>query len=386
VAYLPILAAAVAAPAGANAATIMAYVRARLLQPRRSLSFTFNGQQLIPQPQTGLAGTVDAKNGPRPIDCIVVDLANQTFLLTYSIEAYYWENNGATIPVKNAPGRSILYNRWSETVDIDYKNYTTKRRSGKFIIRSDNIGGNLADQFRNQMCVLGVIPGFVRESSSYTVDPSGLGIAYTIVDKEYFKPPPTPAFRASGKYIEETGKGGVARFGSCNLHLEGDKVTSQSLLVKTAIAIVSSKLTLNGADIVKDGIKIGFGYMMLLSAKLEVDMYENIVDFYMRVQMPMARSRVKGINAYVGIITGTPYTEAGDGGNPFANTPDYLLRGTANILLQAAKYYDPSLGATALGASDAPKAVNALIPVGANVSNQLNAGVSVGRAGVTKEP
>ncbi len=76
-------------PVTDNAAAIMAAIRTRLMQHRRRLSFTFNGVELIPQPQQGVPGTVDAQNGPKPQSCQIVQLTNVTFLIVYHIIARY---------------------------------------------------------------------------------------------------------------------------------------------------------------------------------------------------------------------------------------------------------------------------------------------------------
>ena len=60
-----------------------------------------------------------------------------------------------------------------------------------------------------------------------------------------------------------------------------------------------------------------------------------------------------------------------------ATTPNYLIRGTSDLLIQAAKYYDPSFAATQLGASAQTAGNGAIF---ANSVN-LNKSVQPGQAG-----
>ena len=137
-----------------NPAQVMNYIRSKLLQPRKELSFTFNGTEMIPARIKGNKGTVDIKNGPKPQFCIINQFTDDTFLATYSIKATYWENYkysddyGVTV---NQAGNNVMYNRWSETVEIDECNYSTRTRSGKYIIRTDNVDGEVADEMREAL-------------------------------------------------------------------------------------------------------------------------------------------------------------------------------------------------------------------------------------------
>ena len=354
-----------------NPVDIMNVIRSSLLKPRRSLSITFNGVQLIPA-QTAGSGLVDVRNGPKPQSCIITQLTNTTFLVTYRIVAHYWENNnltGSSPAVSNQSGNNVLYNRWTETVDIDKQNYTRRTREGKFVIRSDNASGVIADQLRNQMAVVGVPQGFLRESASYTVSPDGLAIQYRIVDKEQFKMPPSPAFEPNGEYIETSTYKGVHRYAECRVALKGDKVTNQSDLIEKAVQVASSKLAIANSD------APGTTDIALLErAVVRVNMYDNEVECVMRAMLKPAGgssgSEMTGDGRKDGVwgfrydgMAITPFSE-----QPIA-PPNYLNRGTASLLLQAAAYWDPSLGGTQLD------------PVG----GQNTTGLPPGTAGVTQE-
>lgn len=327
--------------ASANAANIMQAVRTRLLQPRRELSVTFNGHELIPQPTAGQQGVVDARNGPMPQSCNIVQLNNETFLILYHIIAHYWECNevrgaGSGPLVQNTEGNNVLFNRWSEIVDIDNRNFSKRIREGKFAIRSDNKDGMIADMARRQMAVVGVPKGFLRESSTYIISPDGLTVAYRIVDREVFKLPPAPAFEASGEYIESASHRGAKRWGEVRVNLKGDLVTDQTLLIEKAIAVAVSKLTINGAMT----SQLAKGFTLLESASVMVKMYDNEVEVRMRVLMKpktdkTGKGRKRGVWGmdFAGMAF-TPFSEPGD-------MPPYLDRGTTPLLLQAAAYFDP---------------------------------------------
>ncbi len=348
-----------------NAADIMNVIRTRLLTHRKTLSVQFNGTELIPQPQGNNPGTVDAANGPKPQSCIITQLTNTTFLVTYHIIAHYWENTevdeASANGVVNNPGNNVLFNRWEETAEIDDCNYTRRIRNGRFKIRSDNVDGTIADNIRSKMAVVGVPEGFMRESSHYTISPDGLAIAYRVTDKEVFKMPPNPAFKADGEYIESTTMKGVQRWGQVRVKLQGDRATDQNELIKKSVIICSSKLSINGAS----QTDIAKGFSILDMASIQVGMYENYVECNMRARMkPRTKGRIDGV---AGInfksMTETPLS-------PFTQKrPAYRDFGTAGFLLQAAAYYDPNITTTVLS------------PTG-----QLSVGQEVGTAGRTLEP
>jgi len=375
-----------------NAADIMNAIRNRLLKPRKALSFTFNGVETIPK-LTGNRGTVDAQNGPTPISCTYTQLQATTFLMSYRIVAQYFDfpsvDPEGTPVVTQRIGSPILYNRWTESVDIDNCNYTTRRRDGEYGIRSDNASGQTADFFRSSMAQLGVPPGFLRQSSKYTVDPSGLAIKYSIIDKEQYKMPPVGAYEAHGQYIETTPtRCQPIRYGECRLRLKGGKVAnlagvagfagaagasalssavSQEKLIELAVTVVSSKLFARGGQLqVLNGSK-NSKFALIESATLTVDLYENIVEFHMKVMYQCQKNAISFINPITAFNTVTTFTPLSDG--VVQNPPSYPLRGTAGILLQAAAYYDPAL----IGTTVDPK------------TGQLSKGLVPGQAGTTAE-
>lgn len=332
-------------PVTDNAAAIMDVIRTRLSKPRKTLSVQFNGVELIPQ-KAGVVGTVDAMNGPKPRNCQILQLTNVTFLVVWNVVAHYWENNKTTptgTPITaNRAGAVVLYNRWTESVEIDNANYSTRTREGKFMIRSDNAQGLIADMMRTQMAVVSVPDGFLRVSSNYTQDPNGLAMTYRVVDREVFRTPPVPAFEARGRFSEQTASNGGKTYFTVQLMLRGDKSVDQGALLRTAIAVCFQKVRIETN--LNDRNFKGF---LLQSCNITQDMYDNIVDVSMQGMRNAPRNN-RRIDGVAGLVTdGFDFTPGSPAANP--NIPPYLDRGTAGLLLQAAAYYDPSITVT-LGA------------------------------------
>lgn len=423
--------------------TAVKLVQQKLMQQRQQLSVKFNGVEMIPERQQGVSGYVDAANGPKPskVEFIPVDGAtNTTFILLFSIEANYWVRQYANTddlianPNKNLPGNVVLYNRWTESVQIDEENRTVKKRTGKFLIRSDNSKGFIPDQVRTGMAVVGLPPGrFVRHRSEYTVTEDGLGLAYDITDREVFRLPPPPAFKADAEYAEQGTRGDGKRILSFRIKLWGDNDTDQVALIKTCAAIAFFKVQSRGANLYGRRGESG----IILGSTLRVGGYENWAEFRLialKAAIPNTTTAAGGfstttagriaagafeffrrIGAAAGVGGG-----GGGGGNigagagagaiggaiggadaadatagvmaPSQNAaflpdpgiqPNYLIRGTAGLLLQAARYYDPSLQNVQLGQGSE---LGGNGPVGFfNGVVQLSAGVMPGEAGKTPE-
>lgn len=343
-------------------ADIIRVLRVKLMQPRMKLSFKFNGRELIPAPlfltpnPGSLPGTVDSQNGPRPVTCNITQFNNETFLVSYHIVAHYWENPNPDqpLPVVNRIGvnnSSVLYNRWTETVEIDKTNLTKRVREGTYAIRSDNWQGLLADNFRDSFAVLGVPAGFTRESASYVQAPDGLSIKYIIIDKEVFRYPPFPAYEATGYYQEVVGKAGAVRTGEAVVKLKGAKVTPpsqggigggpQATIVEVAAAVCTNKLFIGGGfgDFVP-GVRLRRSFVGIIEyASITVDLYDNVVECRMKAQMTRTRQTLGGAGGID--LVGLTFTPGSDGAQ--AVQPTYQAYGTAGYVLRAAAYFDPSL-------------------------------------------
>ena len=322
---------------------IMNAIRVRLLTPRRLLSVKVKDTELIPS-QTmvnpTVPGAVDAKNGPLPQSCNIQQLTNTTFLITFRITAHYVETqrtqastNGQVVFDTSESTNAVISNRWTESVELDSSLYSKRTRNGKFVIRSDNVQGQIADELRSAMAVVGVPDGFVRVVSNYNQSPDGLSISYTIVDKEVYRLPPRPAFEASGSYTESATFKGPLRTAEMSLKLRGHKFVSQDRLVEAAVGIASAKLANLGTGVAINGVS---RVRLPESMTLTLGLFDNTVEVRLRALLkPFNQNRF-------GRVWGIDYrnlTEMpGDLGQP-----TYFDRGTASVLLQAAAYWDPTL-------------------------------------------
>lgn len=408
-----------------NPADIMGVLRRLLFTPRKPLQVTFNGVNLIPGP-AGVPGTVDAQNGPKPQTCDLIKLTDTTFILQYRVVAHYWEHgriSGNSPAVTNTPAGDVLTNRWKESIDIDEVGLSTRTREGKFVIRSDNASGLLADQIRTQMAVIGVPFGFLRDRSHYEVSEDGLTLSYRIVDREVFKSPPAPAFKAEGWFEESAPhQGGPIRYGTVHIKLYGPANSatgplvqaSQWQLVQTAIAVAMQKLRRGGAVEPK----------LITDASVRVGMYENWVEVHFKVQYNGGKPRLKlnidlpssGLRSIFGLLalwldpgkTTPAFGDPGSGADntktalnpgitqtPFTNPiyiPTYTTRGSAELLIQAAAYYDPNFSVSDMKLIPRLPGIGNRLPFDNPVINtlgapyQLGKGALPGTAGTTPEP
>lgn len=330
--------------ANADLPTFMKNLRAKLMTPRRQLSVTVAGTELIPDP-ISQSQIIDARNGPFPQSCQIIKLTNTTFLITFRIIAHYCEfvDNGDS-GSRQSSGSGVVSNRWTETIEVDTLNYTRYNRDGKFFIRSDNDQHFTADQFRENFAFLGLSKGFKRISSKYTISPDGLALAYSIVDQEIWLQPPEPAWEAEGEYVETLSNLGAVRVGHVRVHLKGAKETPQEKLIEAAVAVCGQKLRAAGAQTKQNAQIAGKASISFLrTGAVRVDLYRNEVEVQLEALMKSdSKLRLAGAaDLNFDNLTGTPLSPP-DG--PYR--PPYQLFGNLGVedgLLHAASYYDPSL-------------------------------------------
>lgn len=383
----------------AEASEIMTLIRPRLLAKRKTLSFKFNGVEQIPV-VTASPGTVDVANGPDPQHVSVLQATNDTWIVTFHVKATYCEfvsvGGSKTAATSNRMGNAVLYNRWTESVEIDANQMTRRVREGQCGIRSDNNLRWAADSARTAMAVAAVPSGFLRESSRYTVTPDGLALQYHIVDREQYKMPPSGAFTADGTYQEWSTRLGVQRFCRCSVRLTGAKPVAnqpggigpvigpvgiaalqragQDALVNTAIAVVASKMNIAGVPAGNRPNPAAAGTAMLLSAQVNVNLYRNEVEVQMEGMLNTTNARQYGVAFQLGRITFTPFS---DGVNAAQTPPSYTDRGSASLFINAAAYYDPSVVSPSNVLGDQGR--------GPFETSQMNIGRQVGEAGQTRE-
>lgn len=368
----------------ANAATLMVALREKLLRPRRSLSVKVNGQEMIPYP-TGGIGTVDVMNGPKPKWCRIIQATSETFLLDYAVEAHYVEELlTPAVRITNRQSQVILYNRWMEAVTIDETGASVRVRTGRFKLRSDNRLGKIPDELRGQFAVLSVPVGFLRQSTKYTQEEDGLTLAYEITDREVFKYPPLGAYRAEGTYREMgRGLGSPMRYAEVDLTLYGppdNALSDQAALLYKAMQVAAFKLALAGATVINPNLTKEDKNSQAIPREIiaEVDMYNNKVRY--RILAWFKGGRRSGRAGVLGLrktMCQTPYSES-DG-----QQPPYFDRGTADLLLQTAAYFDANLAdgplvrAQITGAGDSVAEGNSEV--------QISDGPLPGEAGKEKE-
>lgn len=326
---------------GDPAATALAKTRltSAFMKPQQSISFTVNGTEMMPS-----SSTIDARNGPRPLRCNVISITEGAFLCDVAIESHWVEtspagSDGDGNQLKNEVGQ-ILSHRWSETAKIDLNFYTTKTRTGKIVVSSaayNSKKGIFLDKLRETLITTSIEPGFVRLDSQYTVHPNGLEMRYSIVDQERFRLPPAPASDAEGDYTITTQMtNGPGRFVTCRIKLTGPKKVQSNpgILMKAALGIALNQCRKAGGFF---PTKVDF-HEQLYRNEVEVMVAGRLN------QQKRNRSEKKTLNLEAGLknIGMAPLgSERG-----LARSPDPGTRGTANLLLRAAAFHDPSLGQT----------------------------------------
>ena len=301
-------------------------VKAGFMQRRKGLSFKCNGVEMIPSMPSNY--TVDCRSGPVPLYFNATMITEGSFVCQLAIESYWAEAS----PL--AESGKILSHRWRETVEIDENLYSHKTRSGKVVISANYSRGKFLDGLRDSLITTSIDPGFLRTSAEYTISESGLHLDYTIKDSEQYRMPPFPAATAQGNFQSTTQRtGSPGRRCEAAFTLTGSKKpeAAPSVLVDTALLIAGEKCKDNG----------GF---FPFSASFHEDSYRNQVTV-----------KLGGMTAPVG-------GKAGKGGillmatDAIGTTPrgsnqrDPVIarevRGTANLLLHAAAYHDPTLAQT----------------------------------------
>src|SRR5262249_10769936 len=139
-----------------------------------------------------------------------------------------------------------------------------------------------------------------------------LGLSYSLIDKEVYKAPPSPAFVADGEYIESSSTKDAVHYAEVRVSLRGqnDRIgdvgnTSQARLIEAAVAVASLKLAVNGAPLTgpEDRRAIPLG------AAVAVKLYDNSVTAQMRAQFPTNRKRLKGITGLRKAMAYTPLSD-----------------------------------------------------------------------------
>ena len=299
----------------------------KFMEQRRSLSFKINGVELVPS-----TSTVDARNGPHPLRFNVLEITERAFLVDLAIESHWAEGTALS------EGGVILSHRWREESLVDRHFLTKKSRKGRIAVSSATFNSssnkNGLDNLRDTLTNCSIPKGFIRMNSRYTVEESGLVMGYEHQDEEQFRMCPDGSTEADGEMAVTTQRqGSPGRMQTCWVMLRGPKkVESEpAKLIKTAIAICYSKLRLNG----------GF---FPIKAEFKEKLWRNEVFVALTgfcktpLKLLDLQDSLKGFGKVVPLQIGE-------------RSPNPGSRGTAELILHAAAYHDPTL-AQALNQED----------------------------------
>lgn len=238
-------------PGVALPAVSIAALRGQLLAPRKPLLYVNGGAVILKSPATFNAGgeaTCDAKNGPHPISCDVIEVHGmRTFIVNYVIETWTVDSGQAESP--------LIGHRWEMAADVDELFMTTRTVSGVATFRSDLVElQNLRpDDFRNYL--FHPIPtNFMRKNVRVRQASDGLTFYYTFTDEEQWLNlgQNSPVLKIDGFY--ESGidwTGGVLPLVNARIHVEawGGRKSKRTDLIN-AVTKAAAAWGFGGASVV----------------------------------------------------------------------------------------------------------------------------------------
>lgn len=302
--------------------TNMNRIRSKLETPRRTLIHTPAGigGPLITSPKAG--DSVDAKNGPIPRACKIIQLTEATFLIEYEVDTWIVECEDPT-----ATPPPYLNNRYKTQVTIDDNFYTRRLITGRIHFRT-NIQGN-PDDFRD-VFFPPLEPGFKRMNIDITVQEDQTAIDYSFTDQQVYTLPPPPATKLEGSH----------KISSCNflatfnetvtVRVWGHRLTKKAQLLDIAAVVALNRaFPSTGAA----GLKANKGKRCLKGCAIMDNIHEN----YIEVVLEIIASA--GIDATIfGDLDDAQKAAKldyilwqGRGNDFFQNVPDPGLRGTAGL-------------------------------------------------------
>ena len=86
-----------------------------------------------------------------------------------------------------------------------------------------------------------------------------------------------------------------------------------------------------------------------MGGEIRVDMYKNEVEVTLKCMFPASRNRFQALEGVHPSLCVTPFT---DGLTADLLRPRYTGRGSSSILLQAAAYYDASIGSAGINVNN----------------------------------
>ncbi len=196
-----------AAAPGVMGATTDVAIRQFLMSPRGTLLYRVGDVEVIRSPMLKPDGVnsydTDARNGPLPLKCSVVQVSGQRlFLVRWVVETCLTDCSAALYAKPSA----LLSNRWSDSHVVDGRHCTTRTVQGVAVFRADLLRDRSlkADDFRSQI-VLPIPPTFKREEVKIRVSPDGTRLFYEVTDRQRWL-----SLGANSPSVEIQGHAGVS--------------------------------------------------------------------------------------------------------------------------------------------------------------------------------
>lgn len=230
---------------GALPPTSNTAVRHFLMQPRGTLVYNIGGVAVAP----GLAGIVggiealrsptdvvddfvmDAKNGPIPLHCNVVEVrGTKTFLVDWAIETYV---NECYLFKESQSLSALLSQRWTMQEDLDQDFFATRTIIGHAIFRSDRLDalGANPDDYRAWL-FHAVPPNFQRNVQQVIASEDGTRLDYVLVDREKpFNYTPSVVARGVTRIEAFYTNGFSRRLGTEETLIRGLQVAGEAILL-----------------------------------------------------------------------------------------------------------------------------------------------------------
>lgn len=255
-----------------STANMINRVKAVLEKPRQAFEYRIGGEVIVSVP-----GGLDADLGPAPYPCRITEQGVNTG--TFMVEC------GVRVSVIDCtPGCGlndpVVSLRWTQTETFDQNWNSNLVTDGRVIVRSDLLRN--ADNFRS-LATPPVLNDYIRTTSRYTLDPSGLKLDFHYEDQEVDRLPPFPATKAHGTYVVRSEKPGFKREGTVRIALEGQKGTDRKALLIKAIAMGYSKLN---ADRFLDKLPSGQDLPVpIIWGMFKEDLFEPKVEIEMTAMM-----------------------------------------------------------------------------------------------------
>ncbi len=217
--------------------------------------------------------TFDVNNGPRPKLQIQEIIGTKVARGTFTVELAVPSCDGYS---RDQP----LSLRWWTTDDVDGNWMTTRTINGRLRVPTKDVK---SPHFLRGLIFPPLQRGFKRESMTFTEDPNGLELAFTVRDKEVFRAAPFPAstWRGNHRMMSQV-PGATIVESECSVTLEGAHDVPQSLLLALGTRIIDAKLLLNEQGLLSGSRNAGTAMLMFIA--IDAELGENKVTVMARIK------------------------------------------------------------------------------------------------------